>query len=207
MDILAKLLGGVPRVRLLRLFLFNVDGVYEKKEIIKKIKGTQAVVTRELQALMRMGIVKKKACVKEVEQGTGRAKVMRKKRVQGYAVDQQFEYFEELQDFLVETLPIAYEDITRALRRGGRLRLVIMGGFFIHQWEQRLDLLIIGDKLNDENIAEGIRELEVDLGRELQYATLSTEDFQYRSSIQDRLVRDVLDYPHEVVLDRMGTIV
>ena len=46
--------------------------------------------------------------------------------------------------------------------------------------------------------------MEAEMGRELQYATLSTEEFFYRRSIGDRLVRDVVDFPHEVLVDRIG---
>lgn len=47
-------------------------------------------------------------------------------------------------------------------------------------------------------------ELEYNLGRELRYAALDQEDFKYRHSIGDKLVRDVLDFEHMVVMDKMG---
>ena len=43
------------------------------------------------------------------------------------------------------------------------------------------------------------------LGRELRYALLSSDDLLYRLTVSDRLIRDVLDYPHRIVLDKLGT--
>ena len=36
------------------------------------------------------------------------------------------------------------------------------------------------------------------------FATFDTDEFTYRINVYDRLVRDVLDYPHKKVLDKIG---
>jgi hypothetical protein len=35
------------------------------------------------------------------------------------------------------------------------------------------------------------------LGKELAYAVFDTNDFKYRVSMYDKLLRDMFDYPHE----------
>ena len=47
---------------------------------------------------------------------------------------------------------------------------------------------------------EGVRRLEAEIGAELTYATFETKEFIYRLNMYDKLVRDILDFPHEVVL-------
>ena len=49
-------------------------------------------------------------------------------------------------------------------------------------------------------IEEGIRKLEAEIGAELVYAIFDTKEFIYRLNMYDKLVRDILDYPHEVLL-------
>ena len=49
-----------------------------------------------------------------------------------------------------------------------------------------------------------IKTVESELGRELRYVVLETVDFQYRMSIHDKLVRDVFDFPHQMVTDVLG---
>ena len=38
----------------------------------------------------------------------------------------------------------------------------------------------------------------------MKYALLTSEELTYRLNMNDKLVRDVLDYPHKVVLDRLN---
>jgi hypothetical protein len=67
-----------------------------------------------------------------------------------------------------------------------------------------VDLLIAGDNLDERALARAVHVIEAELGREVRYASFSTEDFRYRRGVYDRLIRDVLDYPHRVAFDRIG---
>ena len=49
-------------------------------------------------------------------------------------------------------------------------------------------------------IEEEIKKLEAEIGTELVYAVFDTKEFIYRLNMYDKLIRDVLDFPHEVVL-------
>jgi hypothetical protein len=64
-------------------------------------------------------------------------------------------------------------------------------------------MLIIGEKLNERKVATALRALEAEQGREVAYAVFTPDEFKYRLDVFDRLVRDVLDYPHRVVLDKL----
>jgi len=61
-----------------------------------------------------------------------------------------------------------------------------------------VDLLIVGDKMKKGKIEEGVRRLEAEVGTELIYAVFETADFLYRLKMYDKLVRDILDFPHEL---------
>jgi len=60
-------------------------------------------------------------------------------------------------------------------------------------------LLVVGDKLRKAGIEEGVRKLEAEIGTEIVYAIFDTKEFIYRLNMYDKLVRDILDYPHEVL--------
>jgi hypothetical protein len=38
----------------------------------------------------------------------------------------------------------------------------------------------------------------------MKYVALPTSEFQYRMGMGDKLLRDILDYKHEVALDVLG---
>ena len=49
-----------------------------------------------------------------------------------------------------------------------------------------------------------IRSIEAEIGKELRYASFETPDFRYRLGMYDKLVRDILDFPHKKVVDKIG---
>ena len=60
--------------------------------------------------------------------------------------------------------------------------------------------MIVGDKMNKAKIEKGVKRLEAEIGVELAYAIFNTKEFIYRLNMYDKLVRDILDFPHEVLV-------
>ncbi len=81
---------------------------------------------------------------------------------------------------------------------------MILSGLFTGAIESKVDIMVVGDKLDEKKLAAAVHHLEAELGRELRYASFSTEEFKYRRGVYDRLIRDVFDYPNRMVLDRLG---
>jgi hypothetical protein len=75
---------------------------------------------------------------------------------------------------------------------------------FIKENDSRVDILVVGDKLNKGSIETALRNIEAEVGKELSYAFFDTEEFKYRVGICDKFVRDVLDYPHEKIVNKIN---
>jgi hypothetical protein len=108
--------------------------------------------------------------------------------------------------FIHEVAPIQYDDIVDGLKRSGRLATIILSGTFMGDPSRPADLLVAADVLDDRKLETAVRRLEPAYGREIRYASFSTHEFQYRLTVQDRLIRDTLEYPHIVLFDRMRLI-
>lgn len=213
MEILSKLFGGAGIVKMLRLFLFNPQDAYEAKDIAERTKTSSDVVRSELQMLERIGFVKKKSFFKEITPKTTRRRQKvekavqapkKKKRVSGWTLNQDFLYLRELQALLIGTAPREAEDVVKRLRKVGSIKAIVVAGVFVHHWDGRLDLLIVGENVNKRQLSTIVKDVEAGLGREIRYAVFGTQDFRYRLGIYDRLVRDVLDYPHQIFVDKIG---
>ena len=76
----------------------------------------------------------------------------------------------------------------------------MVSGVFIKNKDTRVDLLIVGDKIKKSKVEEEVRKLEAEIGTELVYVVFDTKEFIYRLDMYDKLVRDILDFPHEVIL-------
>jgi len=85
-------------------------------------------------------------------------------------------------------------------KKAGRIKFLLVSGVFIKNKDTRVDLLIVGDKIKKSKVEEEVRKLEAEIGTELVYVVFDTKEFIYRLDMYDKLVRDILDFPHEVIL-------
>jgi hypothetical protein len=75
---------------------------------------------------------------------------------------------------------------------------------FTGSLESKVDILVVGDRIEERTLKAAIHTIEAELGRELRYASFLTPDFRYRAGVYDRLIRDVMDYSHRNILDKIG---
>ncbi len=180
MEILGKILGNPARVKIMRLFLLNRGKNFSNKDIVKRSRVSSNIVRQEIRLLASVGFIKK--------------------RGDEWSFNSLFKYRGEFEDLLVRSDTLNKQTILDNFKKVGHVKLVIISGVFIKNQDSRVDLLIVGDKLKKGKIEEGIRRLEAEIGVELIYAIFETKEFIYRLNMYDKLVRDILDYPHEVVL-------
>ena len=180
MEILGKILGSPARVKVMRLFLLNKDKGFKNKDIAKRSRVAPEVVRSELNVLASVNFIKK--------------------RTNDWSFDSSFKYAKELEDLLINTETLNNQTILNLFKNAGRVKLIILSGIFIKNKDSRVDFLVVGDKLKRGKIEEGIRKLEAEIGSELIYAIFDTKEFIYRLNMYDKLIRDILDYPHEIVL-------
>jgi hypothetical protein len=203
MEILSNIFGSRVRVKVLRLFMLNPERAYATEEIVMAAMSSEREVGKELKAFEKAGLIKRKIYYKD---STSRRKKNRIIRVKfnGWTLDPSFIYLAQLRGLLVNTIIVKNRDLVKKLGRAANLKLVAIAGIFIQNWDSRIDLLIVGDRLKRGRLERIIRRIESDIGTELQYTIMDTADFQYRASVGDRLVRDIFDYPHQVILDKIG---
>lgn len=193
METLSKIFGSETKVKIMRLFLFNSDKVFGVSEIVDRVKSNHSKVRRELSTLEKIDFVKRRVSQKS-------------RGGYGFAMNTQFPYLIPLQNFLVNTEPLQPTEITKKITKIGSIKLLVVAGVFIQDPESRVDMLIVGDNIKRSNLENTMKTLESEIGKELKYAYFTTEDFKYRLSMFDKLTRDILDYPHKKVLNKLGVI-
>jgi len=101
----------------------------------------------------------------------------------------------------LDTLAISDKTIRESLRSAGKIRLLVLGGFFTSNAESDLDILLVGDKLDTAVVDTAITKMEAEYGKEVHYAVLTTEEYQFRTRVRDKLLRDLMDFTHRKVVD------
>lgn len=204
MDTLIALFGTPSKVKLLRLFIFNKGVVFLLPEVVARTKCPSKVLKKEISLLTRVDILKKKFVVKDIQSLRRGKTVIRKIKGLGYTLNDKFSYLESLKTLLTVASIRADESLARRFLSAGRIKLFLAAGIFNQQWDSRVDILIVGDDLNLQKIENTIRIIESELGKEISYCAFETQDFEYRLGIHDRLIRDILDYQHITLVDRIG---
>lgn len=196
-DPLSILFGSQARVKLLRFFLFNPSKEFTFDDISRRARLVRRTARTEMNALERAGVIKKKQIYILKEGST------KKTKASGYALNKDFPELQALQTFLFETAPINGKTVLAHLRKAGKLDFVSISGVFMRDFEQRIDILLAMKKLPENKVENAIRALEAELGIEIRFAAFDTDDLKYRIGMYDKLTREVFDYPHQVLIDKV----
>lgn len=188
METLEKLFGGALKVKLMRLFLFNPTIHFQTTDIADRLNVDTSRLRKDLSTLHSIKLIRK------ISRG-GRPT---------YFLNTSFTYLSELQKLLLQSGLISNEALIKRFSKVGRLKTVVLAGLFKEQWEDRIDILIVADTIKKGKAESIIKHMESEIGKEIRYAVLDTADFKYRLSIGDKLVRDIVDYPHDIILDKLG---
>ncbi len=187
---LEKIFGGATRIKLMRLFLFNPRLSFTPDEASTRTKTDVTRVRKELSFLGNVGLIKKR------QASNGR---------NSWHLNDRFAYLAEFQRLLLQSSLITPASLIRKLSKVGRLKAVVLAGLFKEQWDDvGLDLLVVADNSKKKIIESVMSNIEAEIGKEIKYAVLETDDFKYRLGVGDRLIRDIMDYPHDVALDKLG---
>ena len=200
-DFLSTFIGSPPRARILRALIFNENEVFNAKKAGRRAGVSAEAAKHELDALQKLGMVRKGRAVVAPERKVKSLLKMSKLETVWF-LNANFPHLRALSSFVREISPIRYDQVLGALRRSGKLSAVILSGSFTGDPSRPADILVAADSLNERRLEVAVKELEPIFGRELRFAAFSTPEFRYRLTIQDRLIRDTLDYPHLVLLDR-----
>lgn len=196
-DPLSILFGSQARVKLLRFFLFNPSKDFTFDEISQRARLVRRTARTEINALERAGVIRKKQIYIQLPSKN------KKTRAHGYALNEKFPELAALQTFLFETAPINQRTLMKHLRKAGKLDFVAMCGVFVREFEQRLDVLIAMKVISETKVETAIRSLESELGIEIKFAVLASDDLLYRVGMYDKLTRDVFDYKHKIIVDKL----
>jgi predicted transcriptional regulator len=191
-----QLFGSKTRVKLLQLFMGNPNRAFYVREITRKIDEQINSVRRELANLLSIGIIKSE----EVDNRLY------------YEVNQKYTHFKALQSIFTNKKAMKKSEV--ALPGGGpahkvteigSVELAFLTGSFTLDNSAGVDLLVVGD-VNRTKLNHYVESLEKEEGREINYAVLNPNEFDYREDVKDRFISNVMHAKKTVLVDTKGRI-
>jgi len=186
-EILEQLFDSPIKVKLLKLFLRNTEESFRLKEIVKRVKSDAYACRRQLAKLESISLLS--------------TRLKDKNKV--YFINPDFDFYNELRTLVLKSSPASKEKILSRLKSLGRVKLTILSGIFLNAENSRVDLLVVGDNIKKAKLSNFLRDLEAEVGKEIDYVVFSTADFNYRYDMFDRFLRDVLEKPHEKLINKL----
>lgn len=206
MDFLGTLFGSQVRVKILRLFLLNPTEVFQTEDITSKSKVKLPDARKEVNLLKKIGVIENKTVLKDVEIKRGAKKTVEKKKITGFQLNANFPFLTPLKNLIISETPLNRDEISKRFRTVGKVKFLALSGMFLDEPEARVDVFLVGDNLNRKLIENVLRSIEAEVGKELSYGALETAEFLYRLSVYDKFVRDILDFRHDRVIDKLGVV-
>ena len=197
MEILGKLFGSPARVKIMRLFLLSGGEGIETMDVAKRTKVNKNLARREISLLDGIHFIKQKSFIKDIRL---RDKI-KKKKVKGWFLNEAFPQLEIFKVLLVGSELMDKNEIGNRFKKAGRIKLLAVAGIFVQDKDSRLDILVVGDGLKKGLVESIIKDIEAEIGKELLYAIFDTKEFIYRLNMYDKLIYDVLSYPHERIIE------
>lgn len=204
MEQLAKLLGGTDRVKIMRLFLHHQDVILSLKDITEKTKSKGVAVRKEVTLLLSIGFLEKKKSRVYSTVGKGKKAKSVIKEVLGYKLNGEFSHNQALRDLLFDFETVDRKDLVNRFKAIGRIKLFIVSGIFVGSRESRVDMLIVGEGLKRPKAEKAFELLASELGRDVIYSIMDVEEYEYRVKMYDKFVRDIIDMPHERIIDKIN---
>ncbi len=165
------------RIKMMELFFTKPSEMYYVREITRATKEEINAVRRELERMSNYGLLK-------MEQRGNRSY---------YFLNTKYTYFQELQQMVAKSVGLGRK-LRRLQKKLGTISFTMFSAKFVQGKKPRqdeVDVLIIGDLVLPE-LQALIKEEETVIGREINYAVFSEDEFNFRKTRRDPFIMDIL---------------
>lgn len=201
---LDKLFGSKARLKILKLFVLHPEEEFYIREIARNLKLQLNSVRRELENLEKFGLLASSfGGTEEVKKDNPPPKSRSRQDKKYYRVNTNFVLLEEIKSLIVKAQILYERDFIDKLTKIGKPKLLVFTGFFVNNPFSPADLLIVG-RFNKAKLLKLIKELEKDIGKEINYTIFGTREFKYRRDITDVFLYEILEGKKLVAVDEVG---
>lgn len=186
-ETLVSLFGSKEKTRLLRFFLQNPEMGYTLKEIAKrnmiKIKATK----KELENLKKIKFVLRHT----------------KKGKNTYTLNQNFIFYPELKNLIAKSNIYPQSGSMDKIKNIGNVKLAVISGAFINYPKSKADMILVADGVSRAKLKNLMNSLEAEIGKEVDFALMTMEEFKYRLNMLDKFILEFLEGPHEEIINKI----
>lgn len=183
---IARLFTTPLRIKVLKFFALQPETRYTVTQVAAALQGNKHAVAAEVRALERADILVTRA----------------DRTARTYAWNGSYRIADAIQRFAIDaTTPT--DDVLGKAFRPLSPSLVVAAGMLANEERGTVDLLIVTRRPKDQRIAKVVKLLEATTALPVRYAVMSVSEYQARREGYDRLLRDIFDFKHRVILGKV----
>ncbi len=182
---LSDLIISKVRVKLLKIFLGNVRGLYYVRELTRMTKEEINAIRRELENLLAVGLLQSEK---------------RGNRLY-YSVKTNYYLYSELVNLVTKSTGVG-KVVAKNKNKLGFVKFLFITQKLARGLERKpedVDLLIVG-KVIMPQVAVLAKALEKQLSTEINYSCMTEDEFSYRKNHQDPFITKVLLQPKVMLI-------
>lgn len=124
-----------------------------------------------------------------------------KNRIKYYQMNKHFALYPELVNLLRKVKNIPLDNLVKQAAKIGHCKLIALTGVFVGKPRIETDLLFVG-KLNPRRLGKIIALAEKYAEQEISYTVFTPQEFEYRKTMNDRFVKNILENNPVLVVDK-----
>lgn len=175
-EMLKRLFTSNTRIKLLTVYLMNLDEEYFIRELTRKLDEQINSVRRELDNLKKMGLLKSRT----------------KNRKKYYYVNKKFLLIDELKSIIIKAFS-TNDTLSKDIAKMGDIKLLALSGLFTNRETRGVDMLIVGN-VDKEKLATYINS-DLKTKRPIKFAIMTEEDYKYRVDCHDQFIEEIVNDP------------
>lgn len=165
------------RVKILRTFLTTPQELFYVRQLTRALDEEINAVRRELIHMEKAGMLKSQ---------------IRGNRVY-YWFNTEYKYYPELLALIAKSTGLGRE-LIKNREKLGKISFIVLSGRYARRTQVKkgqVDLLVVGEVILPQ-LAAIVKTAEADVGREINYSVMSTEELTFRKRRRDPFLMDLL---------------
>ncbi|MEI7890728.1 MAG: hypothetical protein WCI36_02055 [bacterium] len=186
-ETLEALFGSKAKTRILRFFLLNHEKEYSTPDIAKKNMLALPSVRKEINDLKKIKFLIEKT----------------KKGAKYYSLDQEFPFYSELKSLFARSTASPESKSLAKLKNIGDVKLALISGIFLNYPKSKVDMVLVVNNVSRSKLKNVMDNLEAEIGKEVSFVLMNSEEFKYRLDMLDRFLLDFVEGTHLELIDKI----
>jgi hypothetical protein len=183
---IARLFTTPLRIKVVKFFALQPEVRATAVQVASSLASSKDSVLAELRALNRLGLLGTRA------ERTGRT----------FSWNGNYRAASAIQNFVIEATTPS-DDVIAKIFRPLAPSLVVTAGALTNEERGTVDVLVVSRRPKDPRIAKAVKTLEATTAVPVRFAVMSVTEYLARREGYDRLLRDIFDFKHRVIIGRV----